>query len=400
MIFDRRVPRFLVGAYSIDSRSFVFYGIFGGMVIPFISVVARKIGISPMGITLITALAMGSNFLTLIWIELLKNFSSFSLVIYAGLISRLLFFSFLFYVSGPFYLFIITLFYIVSSMSIPASVNLARMIYPDEYRGRMMGYGRTEMAIAWIVSSVIAGKMMDHMDFRYVYALGATFGVLASFFYIPMRNFAKEKIIARKIRFTLLATFKEVFKDRGYLYVNMLIFISGFFNVISFPLYPLYMVDVLKLSNFEVGLLSSVFSLTWSLSYFYSGKFLDKKGPVTLLAINFLISSIRPLSYLVAKDVYYLIPAAIIQGFAWASFDIAWIQLVIRFAPNDEMLPRYSAVFTALIGLRGIIAPFFGTFLYHTWGYKMAFLVSAIGIFIPSLWLLISRKKIREGFVR
>ncbi len=400
MIFDRRVPRFLVNVYSIDSRAFVFYGLFGGMVIPFISVVARKIGISSMGVTLITSLAMGSNLLTLVWIELLKNFSSFSLVMYAGIISRALFFLFLFYVSGPFYLIIVTLFYLISSISIPASVNLTRMIYPDEYRGRMMGYGRTEMAIAWILSSTIAGKMMDHISFRYVYAIGAFFGVLAFLFYFPMRKFIKEEIIVKKVKFAIFSTFKDVFRDKHYLYVNTLIFIAGFFNVISFPLYPLYMVDILKLSNLEVGILSSIFSLVWSLSYFFSGRFLDKKGPVILLAINFLVSTIRPLSYLFAQNVYYLIPAAIIQGFAWASFDIAWIQLVIRFAPNQEMLPKYSAAFTALIGIRGLIAPFFGTFLYHTWGYKTAFFVSAIGILIPSLWLIITRRKIREGFVR
>ncbi len=47
---------------------------------------------------------------------------------------------------------------------------------------------------------------------------------------------------------------------------------------------------------------------------------------------------------------------------------------MIRFAPNKEMLPKYSAAFTALTGIRGLIAPFFGIFLYHIWGYNTAFL--------------------------
>jgi len=52
-------------------------------------------------------------------------------------------------------------------------------IYSDDYRGRAMGYVRMEMAIVAAFASYLGGFLLDHFSYRYIFPLGAMFGILS-----------------------------------------------------------------------------------------------------------------------------------------------------------------------------------------------------------------------------
>ena len=182
----------------------------------------------------------------------------------------------------------------------------------------------------------------------------------------------------------------EVFKkDRPFALFQTIFFVRGFANLIVMPLFPIFLVDYLGISNTSMGKLVSLSSVFLISSYLFWGHYIDKKGSCRSLAASFFLASFVPLCYSFASSIWYIVPASILSGFTLGAGELAKIHFITNRTKSED-IPTYQGIDFTLMGLRGVIAPFLGVLLMYWIGMKSVFIISFCLIAISSLVMFLS----------
>lgn len=393
MFFYRRIPGLLRGSYHYDSISAFFFGIFNGLVLIFLPIVARRMGASTTQIALLTSGPFIGFLFTLFWAHLSEDKKKMPYVIWPGILSRSLFLLTLFVVRPLGLVAIALLFHLIAPIMDPAYASIMKEIYPDKHRGKVMGYVRVEMALATIGAAYAGGHLLQIIGYRYLFPIGAIFGILASLSFrrIGLVENSHPKQTIKK--FSLIEMVRILNEDRAFRSFSGIFFLFGFGNLLAMPLYPLFLVDRLDIPNSVVGELGALFSLLWMASYFYWGEYIDRRGPLLALDILFLLVAFVPLLYFFARNIWLVVVATAFSGIASGGLDLSWFNSILRFTGSrNGLVPKYVAIQTTLIGLRGVIAPFLGVGLMHLLGMKTVFMFS-FALILTSFFLMRSFKR-------
>ncbi|HEX9976659.1 MAG TPA: MFS transporter, partial [Dehalococcoidales bacterium] len=126
-----------------------------------------------------------------------------------------------------------------------------------------------------------------------------------------------------------------------------------------------------------VGSLSTLLFLT------FWGKRADHAGNVKIMRITSVLIPLLPLLWLASRQVYYLALVETLAGFAWAGFNLAYMNFIYDAAPPEKRT-QHIALFNAMNGtaiclgalLGGFIAPHLPAVL----GYNLLtlFLISGV----------------------
>ena len=138
------------------------------------------------------------------------------------------------------------------------------------------------------------------------------------------------------------------------------------------PLYALYQIDVLKISNTEIANLANFASLMSIAGYLFWGRFIDRYGAPRTVLGGIMLVALIPAVYIGAHTVPFLFFAAAISGFGFACIDIAYIQSILHYAAPGKAA-QYQSLHALLLGLRGVIAPLVGVPLMRAYGYRPVF---------------------------
>jgi hypothetical protein len=161
-------------------------------------------------------------------------------------------------------------------------------------------------------------------------------------------------------------------------------FLLGFANWMALSIYPIIAVDELHVTNSFYGFLAATTSGLSIIFYFVWGAFIDRHHPVVLAYIAFALSGLNMVVYLISWNPLFLFIPAAISGISNAAGDLATINSAIRFPKDPEDIPHYMALYTSLIGVRGIIAPFLVSFLLifisPRWTLALSFIVMVVGL--------------------
>ena len=152
------------------------------------------------------------------------------------------------------------------------------------------------------------------------------------------------------------------------------------------PAVPILLVDVLRASSFQVGLLGAITSGMWLLAYYYWGRMIDRKTAVGALGTIFLIGAISPVIYGLASNAWVVQLAGITEGLVSAGIDLGWLTAVLQYAPAAE-LRHYLAIFNTLVGLRAATAPFLAGLLIPLIGVRWIFAAACV-LILAGAWLL------------
>ena len=130
-------------------------------------------------------------------------------------------------------------------------------------------------------------------------------------------------------------------------------------------------------------------------SYFFWGRFVDRRSPQLAVTLNILINLLIPISYilpgtLLPASAWYLLPAFFFSGIVNAGIDIAYFSALLTFA-GDRDVSRYQALQSFLLGVRGSIAPFIGSLMvgalrHHHLNLRWAFAASMVFI-LAGAWM-------------
>jgi len=227
-----------------------------------------------------------------------------------------------------------------------------------------------------MLGAFVGGLVLEHFSYRWVFPALGVLGIVASLAFarigVPA---APDESTPHKA--SILDAFRVLLTDRLFALYAAGFFLWGLGNLILAPVYPVFQVDVLKISNQWVGYLATAASGMSMVGYMYWGRYLDRSGPFRLMLRVLIIGALAPIVYFFAQGVPVLMIAAVAQGFAMAGGDLGYANAAMRFGRRNAAA-YYAGVFAFLQALRGIPGPFIGAALSERLGPRLVFLIPLV----------------------
>ncbi|MCX6345587.1 MAG: MFS transporter [Armatimonadetes bacterium] len=397
MLFEDRLPPNVRDVYKRDATTGMLGAVMFGMAIPFFANIARHtLRASEVEVGIIMMAPVAGNLLSFVWANMMEGKRKMPFAVISWIAARALLCTAFFITSAHWFVALVAMFWVITSIAGPAYSALMKEMYPDSDRGRIMGYVRVLSFFIIAISTLAAGPLLQTFGYRYVFPFVGLFGVAAAlaFHTIPTKETTGDPNVP--IGEFILNSIRILLEDGGYRWFCGGIFISGFANFFASAIFVIYQVDELGVGQSWTALYSFVTLVVSMMAYYYWGHHVDRKSPTHLLLVCNLIFAGIPLIYCVATQAWMLLPAMALMGFVFAGYDLAYFNGVLHYAPKDR-ITQYQAVFAFLMGLRGITAPFMGALFvkWHWLSMAQVFIIAAALTLLSCPVLIIGERKYR-----
>ena len=388
----RRLEGAMTGALPADVRRNMHlelyvalaYGAFYACIIPFIPVILRRLGASPDLLALYAAMQFLGSITTSLSIVLMRQRRTMNVIITCWFIARLLFVLTALFDGVLPLIALGAIFWLLEGFVIPGYTRVVQKIYPDAVRGKVMSTVRMGQVLAILLVTPLAGWALDHVGHRVLFPIACVLGVASVFLFMRLRVDEGPLPPRQTKTFAdLSAIVRGDARFRRYLFSFAL---YGLGTMLAWPVYPLVQVDRLQLSYSTIGLLGLIESLLWLFSYLIWGRYLDRKGGLTVLRATCVVSLIQPVVYIFAGNAWMLIPAFISRGIVSGGFELGRINAGIQLAPADR-ITEYAVIQSTTIGVRGIIAPLISAMLLHL-GLPPTGIFVISAVLVATAWVL------------
>jgi hypothetical protein len=380
--------------FAIELWASLFFGVFAGLALPLITVVARTIGMSAAAINaMVTAQFIGALFGFYLGHLANSTRAVMPLAVWPSLIGRAAIGLLAFVKTPGPYLLIVSLFYVLTNVNGPAYSSIMRSNYSDAHRSRIMGDIRIVVVVVSAVSSGAAGIILARNEsvMRWLFLVAAAFGVASSaiFSRIKVRRGPAAALAVQ--RPSLLQSVKIIRGNAPFLVFLGLFFFCAGFDKLAIPLEPIWLVDGLRISYSDTSfMLGTVISLASIAAYFLWARALRRFNCFTLIAFNVVIFAARFAALAAARTSAQLLPMSILSGMCNAGWDLIPIFCMIALT-GSQNFSVFMGLSTTLYGVRGLIGPSIGTLLYTSgamsldgilWMISGLLFLSSIGMFV------------------
>jgi MFS family permease len=264
----------------------------------------------------------------------------------------------------------------------------------EETRGQVYGLSQSLFMVVGIVGPPIGGYLSQYLGFRFLFIVAGILYTTATIIRLWMARDAQrsekrtgDKPSLSRLKADLMGMVGLVLGGG----VVTWIFISdGVRDVtfgMAFQLLPLYMQNLMGLSNVEISWLSSILSLATMLFLTPAGWLSDKKGERVGIVAGFA---------LIAAAMALFLNSGVFAGFAvvWALFgvgsaliDPAYNSLISKVVPL-ELRGTAFGLFSTSIGLISLPAPFIGAMLWEQFAPQLPFYIPLVAtlLLMPVIW--------------
>jgi len=367
------LPKPVRRALKWDATSAAIGGVSAGALFPFLGVILRRdLHASAYLIAMLTAAVSVGNLFNPFVAHFIRNRVKLPYAIWPPLVSRSLFLLMPLALIAPAFAAIAMAAAAIGALATPAYAAVIRDAYPVERRGFLMGLVRVLCIAGAILGALLGGSLLEHFSYRWIFPVVAIVGIgaIAAFARIGVPAAPDPAVAPSRVS----DGFKVLLTDRFFRLYAASFFLWGLGNLILAPVYPVFQVDVLEISNRWVGYLAMTASGMSMVGYLYWGRVLDSKGPFRLLLQVLAFSAIAPLTYFFAHNVPTLLIASAAQGLAFSGGDLGYVNAALRFG-RREAVTYYAGTFAFLQALRGIPGPFIGAALAEWLGPRPVFLI-------------------------
>jgi MFS family permease len=361
--------------FAIDFRAGILFGVFSGAVIPFLAVTARRMGASPFEVAIVSSAPAIGLILTLYWATFVTGRNPIPYVVWAAVAGRSVFLLAPFVHTPPRFVAMVMVYHLVTSMLMPPYTEAVRVMYPTERRQTLVGYIRVGVSLVAIVTAAVAGQLLETFGAGAVFAAGAVFGIASALTFgrielpTPTAPAAKRPPLADAWRASRAdPTFRRLL---------VVVFVYGFGAWFNSPAIPLLLVDDLRATNAEVGVLAAAQSAAQMAGFFLWGRFIDHNSGLHVFRRMWRIGWIVPVIFYVAPSTWWALLPFALDGFMNAAYELAWMATVIQLAPPDRV-PQFSGAYHSLVGIRGVIAPLVAGLTIEAIGVRHVFPIAAV----------------------
>ncbi|MBD2868044.1 MFS transporter [Paenibacillus arenilitoris] len=252
------------------------------------------------------------------------------------------------------------LFQLLMGIQAPAYAALVSRMYPADLRGRLMGYVRMAMGVIMIPLAYVVGSWAEALGPSGPLIAAAITGLLSIGLFgtlkLPDQAVpAKPSPIRKGSRFPLQEQWKLVKENRTLAVFLAATTFSGFGNMLAVPLYQIIQVDVLELSNIQIGFARVAYFTALLLTFLIAGWMIDRIDINYTLVVGIAAYAVVPMLYGLWGSYAAVIMGNAIQGIGEAIWDIGILAFVFRLAPGREAM--VFGLHLMLFGVRGTVGP-------------------------------------------
>lgn len=357
-------------------REVAWYGVLSGVSSTFTSVFALRLGASNFLIGLLTSLPALMNILFQIPAARLieRESDKRKILLASGFLMRLPVFLLALVPWLSAHLRAGAIVYITALGTIPAALSnvaftamLAEVVAPQD-RARVVSMRNAFHSAMATAAVLLAGKALDILPFPFGYQLifGLSFlASVVSLYYLgrvaipkveqaqPARLHAEQHLGARDLLRVIRA------QDR-YVRFTLGAFLYHWGLHFPIPLYAIYRVRTLHISEGWIGTLSMLESGVTIVAYYMWGRFAQKYGSRRMLLLGLLGVCFYPIGTALSKTVTPLLFVSFIAGIAGPAFNAGLFNGLLEVAPAERRA-TYIAIFNTLMNIPAFIAPILGT---------------------------------------
>lgn len=331
-----------------------------GMLTPFISIYALKLGANLLQIGFLLSLpSLASTIVQLFWANITTRVGKRKMfVIFSGIVNSF-FWAFMGLCTNANQLLIfLGLQSMLSAIGAPAGSGLITTLLPKSLRGRIIAEVNKYSTIGVMVGTIVAGPLLDLLSFRSGYfaifliaALINLVGVAIFFKEVPEVEMSKKEEGLRNIKYVL--------ENKN---LRNLIILRSLFTVsvtIAAPYFNVYLVEKYNVSNTTISALSIASNLFSIASFNLWGEIVDKYGRVTILTLSSMFTSVVPILWVLSDNLFLPLSSQIFGGIAWSLVGVALSAYLmdITYGGNVEVS---VAFFNASMGISNFLGPILG----------------------------------------
>ncbi|MFM8369932.1 MAG: MFS transporter [Chloroflexota bacterium] len=359
------------------------FGVLSGTAVNFLNIYATRLGASGFQIGMLTAASAIVNLFLAIpaghWISKRPTGAA---VFWSSVLFRI---GYLLWIPLPWFLneqgqiwALIILTFLMAIPLTPLGVGFNALFaeaVPDRYRARVAGTRNVTFAIAYMLTSIIAGYILKNTDFpggyQVIFVIGA-FGAAMSSYHIYHVRPIQDDMLAppstaipvsdpkpsstRKLTAVLrLDIWKSPFKN-----VLLALFIFHFAHYLSNPLYSIFNVRVLNLNDSHLGTGTALYYLSVLLASTQLGRIVHRFGNKRITGWGVAGMASYPLMLAFATNVWQFYVLSFIGGFLFALVNGSYANYMLEHIPPDDRpshLAWYTIMFNFAILTSSLIGP-------------------------------------------
>jgi MFS family permease len=273
------------------------------------------------------------------------------------------------------------------AMANPAWGSLMADLVPIRLRGRYFSSrGRIAGTITLVFSFIAGGILQLLTDTPFIgFAIlfgGATAFRLLSFYFLSQMyepalsdNGDDDPSLLHMVRHVGSSNL-----GRFTLYIALVCFGAN----LASPFFSVYMLRDLGFNYVTYTIVVSFAAISSLVFLTYWGRRADLAGNIKVIRVTSCLLPVVPLLWLVSYNMYYLIFAEIISGFAWSGFNLAAVNFVYD-ASEAQNRTKHIAIFNTItclaVFLGALIGGYLAPHLPALLGYQMRSLFTISGIF-------------------
>jgi predicted MFS family arabinose efflux permease len=345
-------------------------GFFNGGCIAFLSIAARRAGVSDVGMALMLTMPYVGALSGILLGHLAERHGPMPFYLWPTLASRAALLA-LALVKGPNgFLAVASAFHLLANLGSPSYASVMRSNFSDEHRGRLMGNVRVLIVAVAAGTSWVAGAALERWPdaWHWLFAGAAAIGIVAVLFFarikprrwVPVGRPAAGPPATR----SLGASLGALRRDGAFLAFLAIVFVCALPSKLAAALEPIRFVDELKIGWQDSGfVLGTVVSLVSVVGYLAWPRLLKRFNPFALLALVTALMAIRFGVIAAATRPLHLVPASVLAGLTGGGWELVCLFCIVRLADSDHF-PIAMGLHTTLVGVRGLFGPGLGTWLY------------------------------------
>lgn len=299
---------------------------------------------------------------------------------------------------------------------------------PPELRGQVAGIRNALLALTLVISSLVSGYILDHMPMQQGYALVFAIGFVGAmmnvYHFISLRRIrGDEGIDPRLVRSTMgegtrsasprvIATSGRTglalrIFARGKLILRpeilrssfgLMVFALAFFHFAQYipaPIFPIFWVDELRLSDQQISLGTAFFQACVFAGSFGIGSLTRRKGNMWITVVGIMALSLYPLAVALSTGMTGYLIASIAGGLAWALVGGALGNYVLEMTPPMDR-PAYIAWYNLALNAGVLIGSVAGPILAEWFGLREAIFVAFVARLLSAFAVWYAGKRVHE----
>jgi MFS family permease len=349
------------------------FGVLSGTAVNFLNVYATRLGASGFQIGLLTAVGAVVNlFLAIPAGHWVNKRNTNKAVFWSSILFRL---GYLFWIPLP-WLFneqgqvwaLILLTFLMAIPLTPLGVGFNALFaeaVPEGYRARVAGTRNITFAIAYVLSSLLAGFLLKNIPFpqgyQIIFAIGAVGAALSSYHLYHVRSLPAESPApptppkpaatpqsdspSRKPSALRLDIWKTAFRA-----VLLGLFFFHFAQYIVTPLYPIAFVRQLNLNDAQIGNGTAFYYLSAMLASTQLSRIVSRFGNKRVTAFGAMGMASYPIMLAFANNVFHFYALSFLNGSIFALVNGAYANYMLERIPPDDR-PPHLAWYTIMLNL-------------------------------------------------